>query len=141
LAAEIKPRFQGRGLAKLMLEVMSGIAGDHGLRHLIAPVRPSFKDGYPINPIERYMTWTREDGEPFDPWIRTHTRRGGSIVKPAPRSLSITGTIAEWERWTAMSFPDDGEYIFPHGLAPLRIDRCDDLGAHWEPNVWIVHAT
>jgi GNAT superfamily N-acetyltransferase len=140
LAAEIRPRFQGRGLASVVLDAMADLARDMRLAHLVAPVRPSFKDRYPIIPIERYILWTREDGEPFDPWIRMHTRRGGTIAKPAARSMRITGTIAEWERWTDMRFPDDGQFTFPEGLAPVEIDHARDLGSYWEPNVWIVHA-
>ena len=139
MAAEVNPRFQGSGLADRVLEAMSQVAREAGLGSLIAPVRPSFKDRYPITPIERYVAWTREDGEPFDPWIRVHTRRGGRIAKPIPRSLLITGTVGEWEQWTAMKFPESGEYTFPAGLAPVDIDRAQDLGTYWEPNVWIVH--
>jgi GNAT superfamily N-acetyltransferase len=139
MAAEINPRFQGRGLADQMLEAMSQIARKAGLTSLIAPVRPSYKDRYPITPIERYVAWTRDNGEPFDPWIRVHTRRGGQIVKPIPQSLLITGSVGEWEQWTEMKFPESGEYTFPAGLAPVHIDRDQDLGTYWEPNVWIVH--
>ena len=110
-----------------------------GSAHLIAPVRPSFKDRYPITPIERYVTWTRENGEPFDPWIRVHVRRGAKIAKPIPHSMRITGTVAEWEQWTGMRFPDDGLYTFPAGLAPVEIDHRRDIGSYWEPNVWIIH--
>lgn len=139
LAAEVRPRYQGGGLANTMLDVMADLAAGAGLTHLIAPVRPSLKDRYPLVPIERYVTWTREDGEPFDPWIRIHTRRGGRIAKPIPHSMRITGTVAEWEAWTRMRFPDDGEYTFPDGLATVAIDRGQDRGSYWEPNVWIVH--
>jgi GNAT superfamily N-acetyltransferase len=139
MAAEVNPRFQGSGLADRVLEAMSQVAREAGLGWLIAPVRPSFKDRYPITPIERYVAWTRADGEPFDPWIRIHTRRGGRIVKPIPRSLLITGTVGEWEQWTGMKFPESGEYTFPAGLAPVGIDRRQDVGTYWEPNVWIVH--
>ena len=100
LAAEIKPQFQGRRLADRVLDAMADVARDAGLTHLIAPVRPSFKDRYPITPIERYVTWTKENGEPFDPWIRVHIRRGARIAKPIPHSLRITGSVAEWEEWT-----------------------------------------
>jgi hypothetical protein len=139
LAAEIKPEFQGRRLADRVLDGMAEVACAAGLTHLIAPVRPSFKDRYPITPIERYVTWTRENGEPFDPWIRVHLRRGAKIAKPIPHSMRIIGTIAEWEQWTGMRFPDDGLYTFPAGLAPVEIDRGRDLGSYWEPNVWIIH--
>ena len=140
LAAEVRPRFQGRGLASRILDAMADVARNSGLAHLIAPVRPSFKDRYPITPIECYVTWRNDAGEAFDPWIRVHLRRGGRIVKPVPRSLRITGTVAEWEDWTGMGFPADGAYTFPDGLAPVQIDRAADLGTYWEPNVWIVHA-
>jgi hypothetical protein len=103
-------------------------------------VRPSLKERYPITPIERYVQWSRDDGQPFDPWIRTHTRCGGRIVKPVPRSMRISGTVAEWQQWTGMRFPDDGLYTFPRGLAPLAIERDRGVGSYWEPNVWIVHA-
>jgi GNAT superfamily N-acetyltransferase len=140
LAAEIRPRFQGRGLARQVIDAMAEIARANGLTYLIAPVRPTFKDRYPITPIERYVTWTNEGGEAYDPWIRVHLRHGGQIVKPVAHSLRITGTVAEWELWTGLHFPDDGSYTFPGGLAPLEIDRKADAGTYWEPNVWIVHA-
>ncbi len=85
--------------------------------------------------IDRYAQWRRDDGQAFDPWIRTHERRGGRIVKPVPRSLKITGTITEWQHWTRMRFPDDGEYTFQHGLAPLTVSHDQNLGSYWEPNV------
>jgi len=47
LAAEIPPRHQRRGLAKVMLQAMAGLARDAGLSHLIAPVRPTLKDRHP----------------------------------------------------------------------------------------------
>lgn len=139
LAAEVRPPFQGQGLAVRMLEEMATLARAHGLADLVAPVRPSFKDRYPMAPIERYMAWTREDGELFDPWLRTHARFGGAIACPAPRSMQITGTVTEWEQWTGMRFPDSGAYTFPAGLAPVTIDRATDRGLYWEPNVWVVH--
>ncbi len=139
LAAEVRPSFQGMGLADRILDAMGDLARGAGLASLIAPVRPSWKDRYPLTPIERYVEWTREDGQPLDPWIRLHARRGGIIAKTVPKSLRITGTVAEWEQWTAMRFPDDGIYTFPNGLVPVQIDHEHDIGSYWEPNVWIVH--
>ena len=55
----------------------------HGLRRLIACVRPTLKDRYPLVPIERYLEWRRDDGLPFDPWIRLHVRLGGRIARAA----------------------------------------------------------
>jgi len=102
------------------IDAMADLARDAGLAHLIAPVRPTFKDRYPITPIERYVSWTNDAGEAFDPWIRVHLRRGGQIVKPVARSLRITGTVSEWEQWTGMRFPGDGAYTFPGRARPGR---------------------
>jgi hypothetical protein len=86
-------------------------------------VRPNWKERYPLIPIERYASWVREDGLPFDPWMRVHARLGAEILRPEPESLRIVGAVAEWEEWTGMAFPESGEYVVPHGLAPLRVDR------------------
>lgn len=139
LAVEIPPRNQARRLSPTMLAAMKSIAARHGLPSVIAPLRPNWKDRYPITPIEEYVTWTRADGLPFDPWIRVHARLGARILKPEPRSLLITGSVAEWESWTGMVFPASGDYVFPQGLAPVTIDRDADRGTYWEPNVWMVH--
>jgi len=139
MAAKVPPRYQGRGLAPVMLRAMKSLAREAGLAHLIAPVRPSHKDRYPTIPIERYARWAREDGSPFDPWMRVHTRMGARIGPAIPKSLHITGSVADWESWTSMRFPETGDYVFPTGLASVRIDREEDAGEYWEPNVWIIH--
>ena len=118
---------------------MRSIAETQGLIHLVAPVRPSLKERYPLTPIERYVRWRREDGQLLDPWMRIHERLGARVSTPLPESLRITGTVSEWESWTEMAFPDSGDYVFPHGLATVHIDRSADLGTYWEPNVWMLH--
>jgi len=135
----IPRRLRGRGISKSAVQAMSELARKHGLAELIAPVRPSWKDRYPLVPIERYATWRRSDGLLFDPWMRVHERVGAAVLKPEPYSLKITGTVAEWEEWTGMSFPETGTFWFPGGLATVAIDRGADSGRYWEPNVWMRH--
>jgi hypothetical protein len=96
---------QGRGVSAVAAKAMGEIARRHGLGSLIAPVRPSCKDRYPLVPIERYAQWRRPDEVLFDPWMRVHERLGAGVLKPEPRSLRITGSVTEWEQWTGMSFP------------------------------------
>jgi len=138
LVIMIPSDLQGRGLSSAALEGMQEIARRHRLDLLIAPVRPSWKERYPLVPIERYAEWRREDGLPFDPWLRVHERLGASVVRPEPRSLRITGTVPEWEEWTGLRYPEDGEYWFPGGLATVSVS--DGIGSYWEPNVWMRHA-
>jgi hypothetical protein len=139
MAAEVAPDARRGGLSGQVLAGMRELAGRYGLQRLVAPVRPSWKERYPLVPIERYVTWRREDGQLLDPWMRLHERLGARVATPLPRSLLITGTVAEWEAWTDLPLPESGEYVFPHGLAPLTVDRDADRCTYWEPNVWIVH--
>jgi hypothetical protein len=139
MAVEILPEHQSRRLSVPMLEQMKAIAAREGFETLLAPLRPSWKERYPLTLIERYVAWTREDGLPLDPWLRVHVRIGGEILKPEPESLRITGTVADWEAWTDTAFPESGTYVFPRGLAPLEVDREADEGRYWEPNVWVRH--
>lgn len=131
---------QTGGLSAVAVEAMREIARGHGLEALIAPVRPNWKERYPLVPIEQYASWRRSDGLLFDPWMRVHERLGATILKPEPRSLRITGTINEWQEWTGMTFPASGNYWFPHGLTTVAIDRAANRGSYWEPNVWMRHS-
>jgi GNAT superfamily N-acetyltransferase len=139
LAAEVGPGARGRGLAAELLAGMRELARRQGLQRLIAPVRPSWKERYPLAPIERYVSWRRPDGVLLDPWLRLHVRLGARISTPLPRSLLISGSVADWEQWTGLAFPESGAYTFPQGLATVEIDRDSDTGTYWEPNVWLVH--
>ena len=139
IAVEILPAHQSRRLSVPMLEQMKAIAARESFDALLAPLRPSWKERYPLTPIERYVAWTRDDGQAFDPWLRVHARMGAEVLKPEPESLRITGSVADWESWTELAFPESGEYVFPHGLAPVEIDREADEGRYWEPNVWMLH--
>ncbi len=130
---------QGRGISAAAVRAMADLARRHGLGSLIAPVRPSRKDRYPLVPIERYAAWRRPDGLLFDPWLRVHERLGAVVLKPEPESLRITGTVADWESWTGMSFPESGDYWFPEGLTTVKVDTARDSARYWEPNVWMRH--
>jgi GNAT superfamily N-acetyltransferase len=137
IVAGVVPAHRGRGLGGVILGRMVGLAAGHGFDCVIAPVRPSRKERYPLIPIERYVMWRREDGYMYDPWLRTHERMGADLLEPAPRSLVITGSREEWEEWTDLQYPEDGDYIVPGALVPVRFE--DGHGTYAEPNVWMRH--
>jgi hypothetical protein len=118
---------------------MRDVAARYGLNALVAPVRPTLKSRYPLTSIERYADWRRPDGELFDPWLRVHEQLGAKILHVCPGSLVVTGTVAEWEEWTGMAFPDSGAYVLEGALVPIEIDRKQDVGRYVEPNVWMKH--
>jgi hypothetical protein len=130
---------RGGGLSGSALAEMRRLVLDRGYADLVAPVRPSAKALYPITPIDMYVAWRRPDGLPFDPWLRVHARAGAELVGVCPRSMEVEGTVAEWEEWAGMSFPESGDYIVPGALVPVTIDRKGDRGLYLEPNVWMYH--
>lgn len=137
LAISILPERQGGRLSSRMIEAFRDTARAAGLGWVLAPVRPTLKSRYPLIPIEEYISWRRDDGTHFDPWIRIHERVGGEIVAAAPESMLMRAPASDWEEWTGMSFPADGEYVFPGALATLVVS--DGVGTHVEPNVWLRH--
>jgi hypothetical protein len=138
LAISVRPDQQGRRLSSRMLVEMRRAAVAAGLRELIAPVRPTRKSDYPLIPIEQYMSWRRPDGMHFDPWIRVHELIGGEIIAAAAQSMTMEAPVSDWEHWTGMELPGDGEHIVPGMLAPLHVS--DGVGRHVEPNVWLRHS-
>ena len=68
-----------------------------------------------------------------------HVRAGAEFVAIAERSQTVQGTVAAWESWTGMVFPDSGAYVVPGALVPVEIDRERDMGRLVEPNCWMRH--
>jgi len=138
LAIQILPEYRGAGLSSLMIKVMREIGRSHGLDQLVAPVRPNKKSDYPLTPMALYIEWSQED-KLFDPWLRVHQRLGARLLKVCPASMTISGIIQSWEKWTGLSFQSSGDYIVPGALSPVKIDIENDCGAYIEANVWMVH--
>ena len=42
------------------------------------------------------------------------------------------------EEWTGMRFPEDGDYVVPGALVPVKLAA--GVGVYTEPNVWMRHA-
>jgi GNAT superfamily N-acetyltransferase len=140
-AIVVDPVRQGQGLSSVVLDAMAALARQRGLMGVIACVRPTQKALYPLTPFERYVQWKRENGLPFDPWIRVHWRAGARLERVSPDAMVIKGTVAEWEEWTGLRFPESGPYVVPGALQPVLIDVEKDLGVYLDPNVWMVHWT
>jgi len=87
LAISVASSRRGRGLATDLIAAAREAAAQAGLESVIAPVRPTLKERYPLIPIEQFMTWRRDDGAHLDPWLRVHERVGGRIERAAPRCV------------------------------------------------------
>ncbi len=131
--------YLGHGLSRRAVETMKDIGRAHKLKSLVAPVRPNFKANHPLVPMEEYIQWKDDRGLPFDPWIRVHVRSGGRIIKVCHRAMRITGTIADWQKWTGLKIAQSSKQIIPGALVPVEFDLEADLGTYIEPNVWMHH--
>jgi hypothetical protein len=69
-----------------------------GVRRAGGPGPPDPQARAPQVPMDEYVAWTRADGLPTDPWLRVHVRAGGRVVRVAPHSMTITGTLDDWRR-------------------------------------------
>ena len=65
---------RGQGISRTILMEMKEVARRNGLLSVVAPVRPNFKAKHPELSIEEYSDWRQEDGQLYDPWLRTHER-------------------------------------------------------------------
>jgi GNAT superfamily N-acetyltransferase len=139
MAAAVRPGRRGSGLAGTALSALRDRAADAGIGRVIAPVRPSLKSRYPLTPMESFSRWARPDGLHIDPWVRSHQRLGATILGPAEPSMTIVGTVADWEQWAGMAFPESGRYVVPDALDLVQIDCELDRGTYVEPNLWMRH--
>jgi GNAT superfamily N-acetyltransferase len=139
LEITLLPSHRGRGASRAVLDAMRERARALGLRHMVAPVRPTAKALEPHTPTAEYIARTRGGGLPADPWLRVHDCAGGRIEKVAPTSMVVAGTIADWRRWTGMEFAASGPIVVPGALVPVHVSLEQDHAVYVEPNVWVRH--
>jgi hypothetical protein len=122
-----------------MLAAMQRNTRDRGFADLYAPLRPSDKHLEPLTLFAEYVARRRGDGLPWDSWLRTHVRVGATIIKVAPTSMVVAGTLTEWTAWTGMAFETSGPTIVPGALSPVHVSLEQDHAVYIEPNLWIHH--
>lgn len=130
---------QGEGLSGRMLAAMRENARARGFTEVVAPVRPSGKQAEPDTSIHEYAYRTREDGLPYDPWLRVHVRAGAVIDSVAPLSQTITASLDEWRQWTGLPFDTAGPVRVPGALSPVHCEPEQGFAVYVEPNVWLRH--
>lgn len=130
-------RYQGKGISSKMIKEIKNICKQDMFKNMLLPVRPTLKHKYPLTDMDSYQQWKNEENSLFDPWIRTHVKNGGKILRIAKGAQKFTGTVEDWQEWTGMIFPETGRYIIDGALSPLEIDISKDIGNLVEDNIWI----
>ena len=137
LSITVLPKWRRQGLGGLLIREVADRAREHGLRHVIAPVRPMLKARQPELSIDDFLALRRADGFHVDPWIRAHERTGAAIAGPCHRSMVIEAPLALWETWEGRTFREAGMYVVRGCLARVSIDVERSTGTYIEPNVWM----
>ena len=130
---------RGQGVSLAALSAMRQAAQREGFTQVVAPLRPTAKVHEPRADMAEYSRRLRDDGLPEDPWLRVHARAGGEVVKVAPFSMTIHGTLDDWRTWTGLPFDNDGPVDVIGGLAPVLVSQSRNLGVYIEPNIWVRH--
>jgi GNAT superfamily N-acetyltransferase len=135
----VHPRVRGTGVSTVVLEAVRRNAARLGYQDLVVPVRPNRKDEDPDAPLAEYVSRTRPDGLPLDPWLRVHVRAGGRLAGVAPTSMTVAGTLDQWRVWTGLPFDTDGPVRVPSALTPVLCDTVRNCAVYVEPNIWVHH--
>ena len=135
----LSPELKSQGVSREVVTFMRSLGNKAGIPHMVAPVRPNRKADYPLISMDDYITWKTADGLPFDAWMRVHARLGARIISVCHQAFWVRNSVANWEKWTGLTFKQSGEYIIPGALNPIAVDIQADSGVYCEPNVWMYH--
>jgi GNAT superfamily N-acetyltransferase len=135
----VAPEHHRQGVSQRMLEAMIANTRTRGFGDLYAPLRPVDKHREPYVAFADYAARRRDDGLPYDSWVRVHVRAGARIVKIAPCSCIIPGTLAAWSAWTGMRFAQSGTAVVPGALSPVHVSCEQNHAVYVEPNLWVHH--
>ena len=114
------PDARQRGLAAELLRGMRELAGRHQLRRLIAPVRPSWEERYPLTRIERYIPpGAARTANCSTPGCACTNASAASVATALPRTRSHHPHRPRLGDVHRLALPESATYVFPHGLAPL----------------------
>jgi GNAT superfamily N-acetyltransferase len=128
---------RGRGIGRAVLQRLDLLRAEHALDRLLVLLRPHTKHDYPLVPFQRYASFVRDDGAPFDPWFRAAWQTGLVPVAAAERSLSARAPFDSWQRWLGVEVPGSGPYLVDGAIKPAILETELDEGRYREPHLWV----
>ena len=104
----------------------------------LSPIRSNDKHREPLTPFAEYVARRRTDGQPCDSWVRTHLRLGATVLKVAPCSIVVAGTLAEWRNRPTVIREEQYRHC-SGALSPVHVSLEQDHAVYVEPNLWVRH--
>jgi hypothetical protein len=90
-------------------------------------------------------------GPPSGPGVHRRGSRVNLVARkhPGADTFRVDPQVVRYskrpELWDSLGdlfdgvWPETGDYVFPAGLATVRINREQDTGEYWEPSMWLIH--
>lgn len=105
MSISVDPEMQGKGLATILFREVLNMAEYFGVEHLICSFRPcgygKFKLQSGNNPVSftEYCGLTKEDGLPWDPWLRIATRYGMVPLRIEKAAITVEVSKSTFEEY------------------------------------------
>jgi GNAT superfamily N-acetyltransferase len=145
----IDPAFQGMQLPAMFFDAAKRSARSLGLRHIIAPFRPSgygqykaLRNGtHSAELFKEYCLLRTLEGWPMDAWLRVVARHGAEFLRAELRSYRIERPLARFEQ-LRQSFKPGSWYspepdVWECGETPTwYVDRARGTVTSVEPSLW-----
>lgn len=132
---------RGQGLGRALLGRFGELAGGAGHRRTLVLLRTHAKADHPLTPYVRYVAAVRDDGAPFDPWLRSAWQAGLRPVRVVDRSLLAAAPLERWSGWARQPFPTSGPELIPGGIKPAIVEFERAEGRYREPHLWAAPST
>ena len=128
----------GQVNSRLLLREGKRIQRKHGFDKLIIPIRPTFKSKFPNMAMSTYLNY-KEEGQIYDPWIRTHLKGGAKVIKVCNKSMSVTAEIPFWEKLMNKKIESSGYYLVDGALNPVKLELEKNVGCYEEEKNWLYY--
>jgi GNAT superfamily N-acetyltransferase len=136
LDVRVAAEARGQGIGGVLLARTAALAADVGCRRTLVLLRPHAKAAHPLTPFVRYLAAVRDDGQPFDPWLRVAWRAGLQPVRSVDRSLVASAPLVRWSAWSGRRFPTSGPELVPGAIKPTIVEFERGEGRYREPHLW-----
>ena len=140
LEISLLPEARGGGNSRALLDAMKACAKANGFAEMFAPVRPNQKH---LPSADADARVCRYDGRrQFSRQLLAANpfSRRGKTCEDCAIFHDHRRQVAEWSRWTGMSFDRSGEVAIAGALVPVTVSLEHDYAVYVEPNVWVRYA-